>query len=55
MKSVSECNKLSEENSILRNLEAGLADIRAGRIHSPKKIKNRLIQRRKIRERGKVV
>jgi PHD/YefM family antitoxin component YafN of YafNO toxin-antitoxin module len=50
--SQSEFNKLSEENLILRNLEAGLADIRAGRIHSTKEVKNKLIQKRKERDSG---
>jgi predicted transcriptional regulator len=53
--SQSEFNKLSEENLILRNLEAGLSDIRAGRIHSTKEVKNKLIQRRKERDSDRVV
>lgn len=53
--SQSEFNKLSEENLILRNLEAGLADIRAGRIHSTKDVTHKLIQRRKERDSGRVV
>ena len=53
--SQSEFNKLSEENMILRNLEVGLADIRAGRIHSTKDVKSKLKQRRKERDRGSMV
>ena len=53
--SQSEFNKLSEENSILRNLEVGLSDVRAGRIHSTKDVKNKLKQRRKERDNGSLV
>jgi len=53
--SQSEFNKLSEENLILRNLEVGFADIRAGRINSTKEVKNKLIRRRKERDSGRVV
>ncbi len=53
--SQSEFNRLTEENLILRSLEAGLADIRAGRIHSTKDIKNKLKQRRKERDSGHMV
>ena len=53
--SQSEFNKLSEENSILRNLEAGLADIRAGRTHSTKNIREKLKLRRKERDSGRLV
>ncbi|MEX0595014.1 MAG: type II toxin-antitoxin system Phd/YefM family antitoxin [Candidatus Paceibacterota bacterium] len=53
--SQSEFNKLSEENMILRNLEAGLADIRAGKIYSTADIKNKLKQRRKERDSDSMV
>lgn len=53
--SQSKFNKLSEENLILRNLETGLADIRAGKIHSTEKVKSRLKLRRKERDSGRVV
>jgi len=53
--SQSEFNRLTEENLILRSLEAGHADIRAGRIHSTKDIKNKLKQRRKERDSGHMV
>lgn len=50
--SQSEFNKLSEENTILKNLEAGLADVRAGRVHSSDEVRSRLKQRRKERDSG---
>lgn len=53
--SQSEFNRLTEENVILRSLEAGLADIRAKRFHSTKDIKNKLKQRRKERDSGHMV
>ena len=53
--SQSEFNKLSEEKSILKNLEIGLQDIRAGRIHSTSQIRGKLAQRRKERDRGGMV
>lgn len=52
--SQSEFNKLSEENLILRNLEVGLADIKANRVYSTIDKKNQLIRRRKERDSGKV-
>ena len=50
--SQSEFNKLSEENSILRNLEVGLADIRAGKLYTTKDIRMKVKERRRARDNG---
>lgn len=53
--SQSEYNKLAGENLILRNLEVGLTDIRAGRTHSTEEVKEKLKLRRKERDSGHMV
>lgn len=40
--SQSEYNRLAEENELLKNLEIGLSDARAGRFHTTEQVKERL-------------
>jgi PHD/YefM family antitoxin component YafN of YafNO toxin-antitoxin module len=53
--SQSEYNKVFEENELLKNLNLGLSDIRAGKSYTSAEIKERMQIRREERDNGHLV